>query len=54
MKIIIDLDINQLHYIRAILRNKINSIDSKGKYSEYDEIYEEYRKSLNDILDQFR
>lgn len=51
MKIIIDLDNNQLHYIRSILRNKINSIKVK---SDRFEDYEEYRKSLNDILNQLK
>ena len=51
MKIIIDLDNNQLLYIRAILRNKINSMESKPEYLKY---YEEYYKMLNDVLDQLK
>lgn len=51
MKIIVDFDSNQLHYIRAILSKEIATVKSNEDHSEY---YEDYCKSLKDILSQFK
>jgi hypothetical protein len=51
MKIIMDLDNNQLHYIRAIISKEIDSTKKESKHSD---LFEEYRNSLIDILDQLK